>query len=119
MGRHRIPIFALLLVLASYGGVGAAVLNSNTDYSGSGDWVGTAGPDTMTNNNGVTISGSILAEDGNDQVIMETGPGGVVGVINGGAGIDEIIYAGGTWTNGHASVVNFEKTSINASADLT
>ena len=119
MGRYCILIFALLLVLASHGDVPAAVLNSNTDYSGSGDWVGTAAPDTMTNNNGVTISGSILADDGNDQVIMETSPGNVVGVVDGGAGIDEIIYGGGTWTYGHASVVNFENFSIDASADLT
>ena len=118
MSLHRILIFALLIILAAHGGAGAAVLNSNTDYSGSGDWVGTAGPDTMTNNSGVTINGSILAEDGNDQVIMETGPDKVAGVIDGGAGIDEIVYGGGAWTYGHASIVNFENFSVNATADL-
>ncbi|MGD8562043.1 MAG: autotransporter domain-containing protein, partial [Desulfarculaceae bacterium] len=94
------------------GTVGGSIYGSyNEGGSSSG------GNDTIVNSG--TVLGNIYAEDGDDVVIMETGPDRVDGVIDGGAGTDKIVYGGGTWTLGDAKVINFESFAINATADLT
>ena len=98
-------------IIANYGTVGGNIygsLNSGINSSG--------GNDIITN--GGTVGGSILAGDGNDRVIMETGPDSVGGLIDGGADTDIIVYKGGTWTQNHAKVLNFEDYEIIATQSL-
>ncbi|KIX13086.1 autotransporter domain-containing protein [Dethiosulfatarculus sandiegensis] len=72
---------------------------------------------TITNSG--TVGGSILAGDGDDTVIMESGAENVTGSIDGGAGTDKLVYGGGTWALGNAKLINFESFSIDATANLT
>ncbi len=98
--------------ITNSGSVTGSIYGSQNTGAGS-----SGGDDTITNSG--TVGGSIYGEDGNDTVIMQTGPGSVGGNIDGGTGTDTIVYSGGTWSAGDPKVINFENVQVNATHDLT
>jgi len=65
------------------------------------------------------VAGGIYGGDGDDTVIMKSGPDSVSVVIDGGSGTDKIVFGGGAWSPGDAKLTNFESFSLDATADLT